>query len=260
MLTPLVIVIFIVVLTWLTGFLWVTDISVPSRETCRFRRLLAIFPHPDNEAVTCGGFLHRASKSGCLVTLAILTKGERGGTHPSFEPNLKFVRSAEAQAAGSVLGLSGLRQFDLGDGQLQDKRQELEKVIYGLVEQEKPDLLITYDLAGFYGHPDHVACSEIVTRLKMTAFREVNLWYATFPRRVLALARPPDDINADPDYRLRQSAPTHKVFIGASVFPKIHSWYAYKSQRAALTKGIRRLLPIWFFMSMVLFEYFADVN
>jgi hypothetical protein len=33
--------------------------------------------------------------------------------------------------------------------------------------------------------------------------------------------------------------------------------YTYKSQRASLKEGIRKLLPIWFFSSMMLFEYFA---
>jgi hypothetical protein len=47
------------------------------------------------------------------------------------------------------------------------------------------------------------------------------------------------------------------VFIGTSLAAKIRAWYAYKSQRATLTEGIRRFLPIWFFLSMVLFEYFA---
>ena len=129
-----------------------------------------------------------------------------------------------------------------------------------LIEQEKPDLLITYDLAGLYGHTDHIACSEIITELKKTRFQEVPLWYVTLSKRMLARIKLPEHMAIDPHFQEKQVFPTHKLFIGVSVFPKIKSWYTYKSQRASLTKGILKFLPIWFFLSMVLFEYFAEAS
>jgi LmbE family N-acetylglucosaminyl deacetylase len=250
----------VMIITWLTGFLLVSDFSVPSRGTNKFRSVFAVFPHADDECVSCAGFLNRLSRRGCLVTLVILTKGERGTPNLKSNAGVKDIRAGEARAVSAILGLSRLIQYDLGDGQLQDKKELLRELIRGLVVQEKPDLLITYDLAGFYGHPDHIACSEIVTELKKNAFQSVSLWYVTFPKRVRARARPPESMNVDPHFRSRQAIPTHKVFIGGSVVPKIRSWYTYNSQRASLTTGIRRLFPIWFFLSMVLYEYFAEVS
>ncbi len=256
----LLIIFLIIPLLWITGFLLVTDFSVPSRDARQFHRVLVIFAHADDEAVSCGGFLHRVSRRGCVVTLVILTKGERGTPNATLDVSLKDIRTKEAQAVTAILGISRLIQDDLGDRELHAKKQELWKFIDALIEQEKPDLLITHDLAGFYGHPDHIACSEIITELKKTRFQEIPLWYVTFPKRVLARARLPAHMTTNSQVQVKQASPTHKIFIGASVFPKIKSWYTYKSQRASLTKGIRKLFPIWFFLSMVLFEYFADAS
>lgn len=257
---PLLIIFLIIPLVWITGFLLVTDFSVPSREASQFHRVLVIFPHADDEAVSCGGFLHRLSRRGCLVTLVILTKGERGTSNATLDVSFKDIRTREAQAVTAILGISKLIQHDWGDGELHAKKQELNKFIDTVIEQEKPDLLITYDLAGFYGHPDHITCSEIVTELEKTRFQEVPLWYVTFPKRVLARARLPEHMTTNSRLQAKQAPPTHKIFIGASVFPKIKSWYTYKSQRASFTKGIRRFFPIWFFLSMMLFEYFAQAS
>src|SRR6266478_1569801 len=84
-------------------------------------------------------------------------------------------------------------------------------------------LVITYDLAGFYGHADHITCSEIITELKKTRFPEVPLWYVTFPKRVLARVKLPEQIAIDPHIQEKRAFPTHKLFIGVSVFPKINA-------------------------------------
>jgi LmbE family N-acetylglucosaminyl deacetylase len=253
-------IVLIIPLLWMTGLLVVTDFAVPLRDAREFRHVLVIFPHADDEAVTCGGSLHHFSAGGSRVTLVLLTKGERGTPNAAGNVSLKDIRTKEAQAVTAILGVSRLIQEDFGDGALCDKKQELKLFIATLIEQEKPDLLITYDLAGLYGHTDHITCSEIITELKQTRFQAVPLWYVTFSRRVLARVKLPEHMTATPHIQEKQAIPTHKIFIGVSVFPKIKSWYAYKSQRASLREGIRKFLPIWFFLSMVLFEYFAEMS
>ena len=259
----LLMVIFVLLLLWITGLLLVTDFAVPLKDAGEFHRVLAIFPHADDEAISCGGFLHRSSERGSSVTLVLLTKGERGPSHATYNESLKDTRTQEAQAVASILGISRLIQEDFGDGVLHEKKQALTTFIAMTIEQEQPDLLITYDLAGFYGHTDHIACSEIITALKKTRFPEVPLWYVTFPKRVLARVRLPEAMAADPRCQVKRAFPTHKVFIGSSVFPKIKAWYTYKSQRASLARGISKFVPIWFlwfFLSMILFEYFAEAS
>jgi LmbE family N-acetylglucosaminyl deacetylase len=259
----LLIVLLVLILLWISGFLLATDFAVPLRDTRQFHRVLAIFPHADDETISCGGFLQHISKKGIAVTLVILTRGERGTSHAIQNESLKEIRTKEAQTVAALLGISQLIQEDFGDGVLSEKRQELTKFIATMIEQEKPDLLITYDLAGLYGHTDHITCAEIITELKKTRFSELPLWYVTFPKRMLARVKPPEHMAVDPLFQEKQALPTHKVFIGRSVFPKIKAWYMYKSQRASLTKGISKFVSIWsvwFFLSLVLFEYFAEVS
>ncbi len=251
-------IILIIPLFWMTGFLFTTDFSVPLRNARQYKKVLVIFPHADDEAITCGGFLHRAAKGGSAITLVLLTKGEKGTPMATRNPALKDIRTREAQAASEILGISRLIQEDFGDSELQKKKQELKAFIAALIEQEQPELLLTYDLAGLYGHPDHIACSEIITELKTTRFQAIPLWYVTLPKRMLSRVKLPEHIAIGSHIQEKQALPTHKLFIGTSVFPKIHSWYAYKSQRAALKEGTSKLLPLWLLLSMVLFEYFAE--
>lgn len=233
---------------------------MPVRDARQFRRVLVIFPHADDEAITCGGSLHRFSAGGSSVTLVLLTKGEKGTSNAIRDGSLKDIRTREARAVSTLLGISKLIQEDFGDGELCEKKQELSVYIATLIEQEQPDLLITYDLAGLYGHADHIACSEVITDLKKARFHEIPLWYVTFPKRVVARVKPPASLVLDPHFREKQALPTHKLFIGTSVLPKIKAWYTYKSQLDSMKEGTTKLLPIWFFLSMLLFEYFASVD
>jgi len=253
----ILIVLLIILLLWMIGFLVVTDFSVPVRDARKFKRILVIFPHADDEVVTCAGSLHHFAATGSAVTLVLLTKGERGTSDATLDVSLKDIRTREARAVAATLGISRLMQEDFGDGELLYKKQELTTFIAVTIEEEKPDLLITYDLAGFYGHADHITCSEVITELKKTRFPEVPLWYATFPKRVLARVKLPEDMI--PHIQEKRAFPTHRLFIGASMFPKIKAWYMYKSQQASLMKGIKKFL-LWFYLSMVLFEYFAEAS
>ena len=245
---------------WTLGFLVATDFSVPTMNTEQFRRVLVVFPHADDEVITCGGLLNRLAGTGARVTLVLLTKGEKG-PNPTRAEDLKALRTQEARSVATLLRITKLLQEDFGDGQLREKEPELTTYLAALLAQEQPDLLITYDLAGLYGHPDHRVCAEIITRLKQTSFPETPLWYVTFPKRMLVRIKVPDDLDIDPQFRAKQALPTHKVFIGCSVVPKVRSWYTYTSQRAALARGIGTGVSVWllwFVLSLVLFEYVAE--
>ncbi|GHO42769.1 PIG-L deacetylase family protein [Ktedonospora formicarum] len=250
----------IIPLLWVTGFLIATDFAVPSKKPGPFRRVLVIFPHADDETIGCGGVLHRLTANGCAITLVILTRGERGGIMAGNGDRLKEIRLREAQKASAILGISRFIQEDFGDSKLSQRKPELMGFLDEIIQQEKPELLMTYDLAGFYGHADHITCSEVLTELKQTRFPDLPLWYVTFPRRVLGMVKAPADLEIDSHFREKQALPTHKIFIGTNVGAKIRAWYTYKSQHASLTKNVGRLLPPWFLFSMVLFEYFAEVN
>jgi len=261
---------------WLAGFVAVTDFPLPvmdRRQAGAFRRVLVVFPHADDEAVTCAGYLHLLGQRGCAVTLVLLTMGERGTPDGGVDLHLKEVRASEAQRVAVLLGLAKCIQADFGDGVLRERIEAVRVFLSQIIGREHPDLLITYGRDGLYGHDDHIVCSAIVTDLRAHLCPAVPLWYVTLPSRVLARVRLPEHLQYQPTgtdasetllhpmdatSSTRASQATHKVFIGSSVISKIRAWYTYASQRGTLTVGVRRVLPIWFFLSMVLFEYFAD--
>ena len=242
---------------WAAGALYATDRSVPAVEPTgggRRRRVLAVFPHADDETVTCGGTLHRFAQAGCHVTLVLLTRGERG--HPAGTPSapLARVRVEEARRAASALGVARLVQHDLGDGDLSRQGRQLTRVLAEELARAGPDLVITYDPTGLYGHEDHVACSDAVTEVCRTRFPGLTLWYTALPARLHARVR------LDPALEPRRTPPTHRVRIGRGLVAKVRAWYAYRSQRRSLQEGLPPLVPAWVALSMLPFEHFADAR
>jgi LmbE family N-acetylglucosaminyl deacetylase len=234
---------------WIAGVLFATDLSVGAIDAGRYRRVLAIFAHADDEVVCCGGTLHRLASRGAVVTLVILTGGERGTPTGALDPGLRAVRAREARAAAAILGAGDIVLADLGDGLLRQRVPELTAYVERAVERVQPDLLITHDLAGLYGHSDHVACAEAVTIVRRTRFPRCALWYAALPGGILALAK----LTGDPAVNDRRAAPTGRLFVGAGVVAKIRAWRVYRSQR----RSLGWVFPVWF--SIAPFEHFEAV-
>jgi LmbE family N-acetylglucosaminyl deacetylase len=236
----------VLLVLWAGGVLLTTDLSVPATDPRSYRSVLAVFPHADDEVVCCGGTLHRLAGLGARVTLVVLTRGERGTPTGALDPGLGTVREREARAAAAILGVADVVQADLGDGQLRARVIDLSAFLQRTIARVQPDLIITYDLAGLYGHPDHVACTEVVTELRRTGFPRCALWYAALPGGLLAIAR----LTGDPALNDRRAIPTSRLFVGAGVLAKIRAWRVYTSQRHSFGWA----LPVWF--SMAPFEHF----
>ncbi len=244
---------------WLVGIIATTDLAVPLRGVRRFKNVLAVFPHADDETVNCGGALHRFSTFGASVTLLLLTAGERGNPGGTLDPSLKVIRQREAERVAGILGVSRLIQQDFGDGQLTDRREEVKAYLARTIRFIGPDLILTHDPAGLDGHPDHVACAEILIDLRRTQFHTATLWCVALPRRVVSLLKLARQLRTQASVDQRRALPTVRIFIGTALIPKIRAWYAYRSQRGFIAKGLARLVPIWFAASMLQFEYFAEV-
>jgi LmbE family N-acetylglucosaminyl deacetylase len=237
-----------------------TDRSVRRVDVRRFKQVLVVFPHPDDEAVNCGGAINRLARAGASVTVLLLTLGERGNPSGTADPKLKAVRQTEAAKAAGILGVSRLIVEDLGDGRLDERRGEAGRIVATVIEAVKPDLIVTYDLAGLDGHSDHVACAEVVTELRTGRFPGVRLWYAAQPRRLVRLLKAAGQLATNESIDRRRAAPTIRIVIGTSVVPKIRAWYAHRSQRRYIAKGFGRLLPTWLAISLLQSEYFAEVD
>src|SRR5260221_798653 len=101
----ILIVLLIILLLWMTGFLFATDFSVPLRDARQFHHVLVIFPHADDEAITCGGALHRLSGGGRAGAVVLFTQGERGA-NATRNRSPKEVRTRESRAVTPIPGSS----------------------------------------------------------------------------------------------------------------------------------------------------------
>src|SRR6185312_15463272 len=81
------------------------------------RVVLAVFAHPDDESLACGGTLARLAADGMQVVVMSASHGERGAlTGPARDDALGRVRAAEARRAAEALGVSQLIIWDHPDG------------------------------------------------------------------------------------------------------------------------------------------------
>lgn len=83
-------------------------------------RALAVYAHPDDVEVACGGTLARWTRAGCEVHLLVVCQGDKGSTDPASDPvALAVRRAAEVAEAAEVLGLASHRMLGLPDGEVE---------------------------------------------------------------------------------------------------------------------------------------------
>ncbi|RKE20969.1 N-acetyl-1-D-myo-inositol-2-amino-2-deoxy-alpha-D-glucopyranoside deacetylase [Streptomyces sp. TLI_171] len=153
------------------------------------RGLLLVHAHPDDESINNGSTMARYAAEGVRVTLVTCTLGEGGEVIPpelahleqSRDNTLGAHRIGELAAAMRELGVSDHR-FLGGPGRYRDSgmmgvpdnddpscfwRAELDEAAGHLVEvirEVRPQVLVTYDEQGGYGHPDHIQAHRVALR------------------------------------------------------------------------------------------------
>lgn len=131
------------------------------------KRVLAIFPHPDDE-VTVAGTVMGLKAAGHQVTLVCLTRGEKGNAaNIPTEQELARLRTGEMQQSAQILGVNHLIQLDYADGGLDELGLDsLMQLVHALIQDQKPDVLLSYDSkVGLYGHSDHRLTGEAVEQV-----------------------------------------------------------------------------------------------
>lgn len=131
-------------------------------------KLLVVFAHPDDESLGTGGILCKYAAEGVLTYLVTATRGERGwfgdeASYPGPEA-LGKTREAELRAAARVLGLQEVALLDYMDGEV-DRADPVEAVrkLAAHIRRLRPDVVVTFDPSGYYGHPDHIAVSQFTS-------------------------------------------------------------------------------------------------
>jgi len=127
-------------------------------------RLLCVLAHPDDESLGTGGILARYAAEGVTTAVVTATRGERGriGTERPGAGIAGPIRERELRAAAAELGVSDLSLLGFLDGEVD--RVEPHAAISRIaaeVRRLRPDVVVTFPGDGTYGHPDHIAVSQL---------------------------------------------------------------------------------------------------
>jgi N-acetyl-1-D-myo-inositol-2-amino-2-deoxy-alpha-D-glucopyranoside deacetylase len=168
------------------------------------RRLLLVHAHPDDESIYTGATMAKYAAEGAQVTLVTCTLGELGEIIPPAlahlaadrDDRLGEYRIGELAAACAALGVTDHR-FLGGPGRWRDSgmmgtpgngdprcfwRADLDVAARALLEvmaEVRPQVLVTYDAHGAYGHPDHIQAHRVAWRACELAGPGAPRFYAT---------------------------------------------------------------------------------
>jgi LmbE family N-acetylglucosaminyl deacetylase len=136
--------------------------------------VLMVWAHPDDETYLAGGLSATLTDARQRVVCVTATRGEAGGT----AADLAEVRTAELEAALKLLGVEEHHWLDYPDGGCADvDADQAAARIRALVDDVRPDTVVTFGPDGFTGHPDHQAVSRWVD-LVLTGRPDVQLLHA----------------------------------------------------------------------------------
>jgi LmbE family N-acetylglucosaminyl deacetylase len=172
--------------------------------------LMAVHAHPDDEAASTGGILHKYAAEGIRTVLVTCTGGELGDgpgglkpDQPGHDPgSVRVVRRAELERACRELGVehlellgyrdSGMADWDRSAAEGSFAGSDLEQEVgrlAELIERYRPQVVVTYDQDGGYGHPDHIRTHQVTQGATIRTGIPSKLYYTVFPkslaRRVL---------------------------------------------------------------------------
>jgi N-acetyl-1-D-myo-inositol-2-amino-2-deoxy-alpha-D-glucopyranoside deacetylase len=181
------------------------------------KRLLLVHAHPDDETINNGVTMAKYAKDGAQVTLVTCTRGEEGEVLVAELSNLASDkddklgqhREIELKDAMAHLGISDFRflgapnkkwrdsgmmgtpQNDRKDVFWQSDLEEAANELVKIILEIKPQVLITYDEFGGYGHPDHIKAHQVAMRAAEIAetkgWKIEKIYWNTMPRSVIQM-------------------------------------------------------------------------
>jgi N-acetyl-1-D-myo-inositol-2-amino-2-deoxy-alpha-D-glucopyranoside deacetylase len=170
--------------------------------------LLLVHAHPDDEAIATGGVMMKARADGHRVVLVTATRGEVGEIYnmdeASARPRLGEIREKELETAARILGVNRgefLGYRDSGMAGTADNENpgsfhqaplnEVAGKLMAILLEEKPDVVVTYDETGSYGHPDHIKAHQATNAALDQMLRAKDSWspkklyYTAIPRSLM---------------------------------------------------------------------------
>lgn len=236
------------------------------------RVLMGVFAHPDDESFGPGATLARYAAEGADVHVIIATDGIAGSvedpSHLTEHESLAQVRSAELSRAAVALGvttiwslpyrdsgMAGSPDNDHPDALIRQPITHTVDEVLGYIERLRPQVIVTHDPYGGYGHPDHIRCCEATTTAFFTARARAaqgrdggwrgpqKLYYTAYPRGLMRLfvramplfGRDPTAFGRNRDINLLEisqfESPVHtSIYVGPYQEAKLRASQAHASQ------------------------------
>jgi LmbE family N-acetylglucosaminyl deacetylase len=222
--------------------------------------LMAVHAHPDDEAIGTGGILARYAAEGVRTVLVTCTNGELGDAPGGVKPGeaghderaVVELRRQELEASCEVLGVSHLEMLGYHDSGMegwpqneapgsfwQTPVEEPARRLAELMRRYEPQVVVTYDENGFYGHPDHIQANRVTLAALSKSGVPDKLYYTAVARSVLrgfreVLAQAgvelPAEVEENPDFGTPDELITTSVDCSAVAGRKYASLAAHASQ------------------------------
>jgi LmbE family N-acetylglucosaminyl deacetylase len=188
--------------------------------------LMAVHAHPDDEASTTGGILARYAGEGVRTVLVTCTNGEMGdlpggakpGDERHDEAEVVAMRRRELEESARVLGVAHLEMLGYRDSGMAGweanrhprafarmEPAEAARPLVALMERFRPQVVVTYDDNGFYGHPDHIQAHRITVAALDALRSDARLYHPQirrsrlrgFRERIAEMGVEPPDVDED---------------------------------------------------------------
>jgi LmbE family N-acetylglucosaminyl deacetylase len=164
---------------------------------------MAVHAHPDDEATSTGGILARYASEGIRTVLVTCTDGALGDAPGGVKPGepghdhnaVVELRRKELEQSCEILGIDHLEVLGYGDSGMMGWPQndapgsfwstpveEAARPLAELMARYRPDVVVTYDANGFYGHPDHIQAHRITMAAAHDTDIPAKVYFATVPR------------------------------------------------------------------------------
>jgi LmbE family N-acetylglucosaminyl deacetylase len=165
--------------------------------------LLAVHAHPDDEAIGTGGVLARYSAQGAQTVLVTCTNGEQGDALGGVKPGedrhhpeeVAAVRLGELRSAAALLGVGHLELLDYRDSGMDGWSANKDPGVFcnvplaevsgrlaELMRYYRPQVVVTYDENGNYGHPDHIQAHRAAVAAAESTGIPAKIYYVAIPR------------------------------------------------------------------------------
>jgi LmbE family N-acetylglucosaminyl deacetylase len=172
--------------------------------------LMAVHAHPDDEAIGTGGILARYAAEGIRTVLVTCTNGEQGDGAGGIKPGeaahspeaVAAARLAELEESARYLGVAHLELLGFRDSGMAGWEANQDPGVFcnvalpeasgrvaDLMRVYRPQVVVTYDENGGYGHPDHIQAHRATVAAAEQSGIPAKLYYAAIPRSGFAQVR-----------------------------------------------------------------------